>query len=363
MTDLTAKFAAFEAQAASEHTAVMGALANLQAALDLVASNTDLALENNAANTKALLAAIGQSAACFPCPTPTIVVPPIDTTTNPIDEEHCKRSQWIVATIHRLLDNFDTLQSFNVVGTFGVLNDAIAEIVAAIAAGDTIPLPSFPETIQLVGTYVSYAGERAFSGVGLITQFAPLEDALISAIYASGDAASAKAAYNAVIDGSGVSTAAGFLFKAVAYNALWSYALDPATDPDLSAFDGAVCSFPSGTCFTLDLHTTSIVGGGATVDAVTEAFGPFTPVATVNSSSGSVTWDLPSWFGANVGGWTMEVLIGSAIMYYRAGGIGDSGLFSDTGVFGVDGTPHTLPSCGTFHIRGATGGRVRICST
>ena len=241
MSDLTDKFTALETQLTTQHTELMTAIGLLQGALDLVASNTDLALENGAANTKALLAALGQTGACFPCPTPSIDVPPTGTTTTPIDSEHCKRSQWIVTAIQGILAKFDTLQSFNVPGTFSVLNDAISQIVGAIGSGDTIPLPSFPETVQLVGTYVNYAGERAFSGVSLSTQFAPLYGPLVTAVNLASNATDARAAYVSLIEASSASSGAKQLFEAIAYNALWTYAMDATSTPDLDAFDGTAC--------------------------------------------------------------------------------------------------------------------------
>lgn len=239
--NLTTRLAAFEDQMATQNAATLAAIAALGTSLAGIQTNTDLALENNAANTKALLAALGQTGACFPCPTPSIVVPPTSSTAVPVSPEGCQRSQWIVTAIQNLLGNMDTLQSFNVTGTFSVLNDAISQVVGAIAAGDTIPLPSFPETVQLVGTYVNYAGERAFSGVSLASQFAPLYGPLVTAVAISGNAEDAQAAYNSVIDASSASSGAKQLFKAVAYNALWSYAFDPTSTPDVSAFDGSAC--------------------------------------------------------------------------------------------------------------------------
>jgi hypothetical protein len=361
MTDLTAKFVAFEEQVAGEHTAVMAALEALQSSLDLVASNSELALENGATNTKAIIAALGQTGACFPCPTPSIVVPPTSPTTVPVDTDHCKRSQWIIATIHSLLANMDTLQSFNVIGTFSILNDTVSQVISAIAAGDTIPLPSFPETVNIVGDYVSYAGERLFSGVGLIDQFAPLESELVTAVYTSSNAEGAQAAYNGVIEGAGVSNGARLLFEAIAYNALWSYALDPASMPDLSAFDGSACSFPSGTCYTINLLHTTSTPSSFSDEAVSGDFGPFAGNTTVTTSASVETFTLPIWYAQDPLGWTWEVLNGSADLQWRLGGLTDTGVFSATGVAGVDGIAHAFPTAGTWVIVGSVGGQVRIC--
>lgn len=241
MTTLTDKFTAFETQVGVNHAELMAALIDMQAALDLVASNTDIALENGAANTKAILAALGQTGACFPCPTPSIIVPPIGTTPSPINTDKCQRSQAIIATIEMLLANMDTLQSFNVIGSYNVITDAISEIIGTIAAGDTIPLPSFPEGVNIVGDYISYAGERLFSGVGLVEQFTPLESAMIAGLAFSSDASGAQAVYNGIIDASSASNGAKLLFKALAYTALWTYYFDPDSMPDLSGYDGEAC--------------------------------------------------------------------------------------------------------------------------
>ena len=364
MSDLTAKFTDLKETLAAQASATDALVDTVEPKLQAIFDELDLILVNNAANTKAILAALGQSASCFPCPTPSIVVPPVDTTVNPIDSDHCKRSQWIIAAIARILTNMDTLQSFNVVGTFNVINDAISEIIAAISAGDTIPLPSFPETVNIVGDYVSYAGERLFSGVSLMDQFAPLESDLITAVYVSTDAGSAQSAYNASIDSSGASNGAKLLFKAVAYNALWSYALDPASMPDLSGFDGGVCSFPSGTCYTLVGELVTVPAIPASEYGIVGSFGPFIAFDTVNSSSGEVVWDKPTFYAGDLDGWTIETLVDHSQVQYRAGGIEDAGGFAFTTPQAVDGIPGALPSgTGSFHIRNGAAFTVRICKS
>lgn len=258
MSDLSAKFAALEEQLEAADAAMQVDLNAMREQLDFINTQLDTQTLNNAANTKAILAALGQSAACFPCPTPSVIVPPTGTLPIAVNEDHCKRAQAFIATIHAILDAMDTMQSFNVIGTYNVIADAISEVISAVAAGDTVPLPSFPEGVQIAGTYVSYAGERLFSGVGLIEQFAPLEDSLRDATYIAGSGEAAQAAYNAVIDGSSVTTAAGFLFTAVGYNALYSYFFDPDSLPDLSGYEGDVCGAPSE-CVTLLLDHSFVI--------------------------------------------------------------------------------------------------------
>lgn len=263
MSDLTAKFAALETQLSAQAVITDGLVDTVEEKLQAIFDELDLMLVNNAANTKYLIAALGQGAACFPCPTPTTVVPPIATTPTTVDSDHCLRSQWIITTIQSLIAKMDVLQSYNVPATFSVLNDAISEVVGAIGAGDTIPLPTFPEVVQLVGTYFSYVGERAFTGVDLSSQFSTLYGPLVTAVNLSSDAGNARSQYEAIIDASDASTGAKFLFKAIAYNALWTYAFDPESMPDTGAFDGGACGveLPDITVCTNFGSTTSTFDG------------------------------------------------------------------------------------------------------
>lgn len=250
MSDLTGKFLALEEQLEAADAAMQVDLNAIRAQMEFMNTQIEVLNENGAANTKAIIAALSQSAACFPCPTPSIIVPPTETIPSPINSDHCKRSQAFIATIHAILDAMDTMQSFNVMGTYNVISDLISQVIDTVAAGDTLPLPSFPEAVNITGDYVSYAGERLFSGVGLIEQFGPLEDSLRDATYLAGTPEAAQAAYNAVIEGSGVSNGARLLFEAIGYNALYSYYFDPASLPDLTGLDGEACGAPTE-CVTL----------------------------------------------------------------------------------------------------------------
>jgi len=300
MTTLTEKFEALEAQinddadeAHSQRATIETTLEDIQTTLANI--NSDMLLMKSA-----LIQAVGQSGACFPCPTPSIVVPTVPTTTEPVNPERCQRSQAFIATMHNILAAFDTLQSFNVVGTFNVLNDAISEVIAAVAAGDTVPLPSFPETVQIVGTYISYAGERLFSGVALLDQFTPLETALRQATYSSTNAEAAQSAYRGVIDASGASSGAKFLFDAIAYNAIAAYFFDPTTSPDLSGYSGATCVIAGG-CVAIATVVTALNGSGAfdIVDMPTSIGGQ-------NHNPGN-TSNHNSWATLNFDGWTLTM--------------------------------------------------------
>lgn len=363
MSDLTDKFTATNDlmtsigdEAHSQRATIEATLEDIQSGIASI--NSDMLLMKSA-----ILAAMGQTGACFPCPTPTIVVPSVPPDTVPINSEFCQRAQAFLATVHAILAAMDTLQSFNVIGTFNVLNDAISEVVTAIVSGGSTPLPSFPETVNIVGDYISYAGERLFSGVGLVEQFEPIEGDLRNALFAAGSASAAQSAYNSSIEASGVSNGAKLLFQAVAYNALYVFFFDPDSEPDLSGFDGSLCSLAHGTCFTIDLIPASW-SNGSSVQVVAGDFGTFTGQTAITTSSGVVTSDEANFYDGDLTGWTWEVLIGSAFITSRTGNISSSGLFSDTGVQGVDGVPDTCPNpTGSFFIRGASGARVRLCFT
>jgi hypothetical protein len=363
MSDLTGKFSALEAQmtieadeAHSQRATIETTLENIQTALANI--NADMLNMRNS-----LLGAISQSAACFPCPTPTIVVPPINTTPHAINSDKCKRSQAFVATIASILTAMDTLQSFNVIGTFNVLNDAISEVISGIAAGDTVPLPSFPETVNIVGDYISYAGERLFSGVGLMDQFTALESGLVTATYSASSPEAAASAFNASIDGSSASNGAKLLFKAVASNALYSYFFDPASLPDLSAYSGSACGLEPGTCYEFDLSAyTSTVPSSAY--GLAEDFDIFSRGSALNTTSGTYTFTPGIIYAGDFYGWTWSVITPGVTVHWqhRAEAPTSATVISEETATSV--TPPIQPSVahtGTFLFFATAPCVIRLC--
>jgi len=349
MTTLTEKFTALEEQLASQNATIAGYIDTVEAKLQTLADELDTITINNAANTKALLSAIGQSGACFPCPTPSVSVPPTGTTPFPLDDDRCKRAQAFVAAMHSIFTSFDTMQSFNVIGTYNVVSGAISEAIGAIVAGDTVPLPSLPETINIVGDYISYAGERVFSGVSLMDQFGPLESSLIDAVYLSNDATSAQSAYNGIIEGSGVSNAARLLFEATGYNALYTYFFDTTSTPDLSAYDGTACGAPSE-CVTLLSDYTTVL-------TKTEDDGNNFWSIGIPYWAASLAWDITLSSAINVL-WATDPMIDGSPATGVIQGAGFSGTDSDTWTntpgaatyFGVGGFFAGLPNGSTVTI-------------
>jgi len=298
MSDLSDKFTDLETQLAGQAATIGAYIDTVEAKLQAIADTLDILNENGAANTKYILAALSQTGACFPCPSPPMIVPPIGTTPGAINTDRCKRSQAIIAVIHALLENMDTMQSFNVIGTYNVVAGAISDYIGTIAAGDTVPLPSAPEAINIVGDYVSYAGERVFSGVGLVEQFSPLEADLITAIANTTTPGEAQSAYNAAIELSGVSNGARLLFEAIAYTALWSYYFDPDSTPDLSAYDGSVCGIAE--CVEMTSAIVTLGGSGAYNTVQWEE-----PLPGIDHTPASYPSSGPSWCTVDLAGWTL----------------------------------------------------------
>lgn len=241
MSDLTGKFAALEEQLADEAAAEALALAAINTRLDEFSVTLDTMSANAAANTKYLLNALSQLDPCQDCGAGSILVPPVTVGVTPVNSDRCKRAQAFLATIAAFCSGYDTLVSYNVVATVGIINKTVTEVIAGIGAGDTVPLPSIPETINILGNYFSYASANIFGTTSMSDALSAVYGSLLPAIYIAGSAEASQAAYNAVIDGSELPFPAANLLKATAYNALWSYFFDPESTPDLSGYDGSVC--------------------------------------------------------------------------------------------------------------------------
>jgi hypothetical protein len=241
MGDLTSKFTALEEQLSTADAALQVDLNAIRDTLDLLNTAIDTLNNNQATNTRYLLSAIGQNSPCAPCPTPSIVVPPVDTTPRTVNEDRCKRSQAILQFLAAVFEAFDNLMNLNVTGAWTLINDVFSQIIATMGAGDTIPLPSFPEAVNIAGNFFSFAAGRLFSGENISELFAGLRDTMEGAIFFSTTSEDAQSAYNAIIDASAYSNEGKLLLKSTAYSAIWSYFLDPATDPDLTGFSGTAC--------------------------------------------------------------------------------------------------------------------------
>jgi hypothetical protein len=242
MGDLTAKFTGLEEQLDTEHTATQASLDAINTRLDEFSTTLDTLLANNAVNTRALLAAIGQNSPCAPCPTPPIIIPPTGTTGLPIDSDACKRSQAFLNFMEGVFTVLDVASSVGIGFNPSLITDAFNQVIASLSGGDSPNAISFPEGVQLVGDMINYVALNLLRGSTLVGSFIPLYSDLRDAVYLSGSPDAAKTAYRNVIASSDLDSDIKTVLEDAAYNDLFSYFFDAGTSPDLTGLDGGVCS-------------------------------------------------------------------------------------------------------------------------
>jgi hypothetical protein len=361
MSDLTGKFTDLETQLASQQLDLIAGMSAINDTLLLLNEALDLLNNNGATNTKYLLEALSRNDPCRTCGAGTISIPPLSGTANPIDEDKCKRVQ---AFLHAMTSVFTVLDPVSALGVgFNpqLITDAWNEVINGLGSTDTIPVISFTEAAQLFGDLVNYGAGNLLVGGTLVGYYAALLPSLQDAMYASSTPEEAKAAYTSIVNAADIPEYVKPVLIDAAYAGLVNYFLDPTTEPDLTGYDGSVCTFPIGTCITLEL-VVSHWSNGSTYNVVNVPFGPFTPTTAITTSSGVVTSDEPAFFNGDLAGWTCEVLTGEVDIAYRAGDLSDTGLLSDTGYFGVTGIPQAMPSgTGSFFIRAEIPTSIRMC--
>jgi hypothetical protein len=251
MSDLTTKFAALEEQLSAQAAATNGLVDTVEAKLQALFDELDIMLINNAANTKALLKAMAQNNPCASCDAALIAVPPTDPTSNPVDEDKCLRTQAFLHAMTGVFTVLDTMSAFGVPFTPSLIGDAINQVAADLENGDTTPLPSFPEMVQIVGDGINYVAGGFLVGDTLVGYYTPLILDLRDAIYAADSPAAAQSAYNALIDAQeGIPGYAKPLMKDAAYNEMWSFYFDPTSGINTTGYDGSVCA-PTSDCVTI----------------------------------------------------------------------------------------------------------------
>lgn len=361
MTDLSGKFTALESQLADQQAALLFALSGLADTLDLLNTSLDLLNNNGATNTKYLLDALSRNDPCRTCGEGTIAIPPLNGGTSPLDEDKCKRAQAFIHAMTSIFTVLDPVSAFGVGFTPQLITDAWNEVISGLGSTDTIPVISFTEAAVLFGDLVNYGAGNALVGGTLSAYFASIALDLRDAVYSGVSASEAKSNYDNTIDSSSLPSYVKPVLKDAAYAGLVNYYLDAGSTPDLTGYDGSVCSFPIGTCFEVTLAV-SHWSNGSTYNVCNVPFGSFTPVTAITTSSGVVTSDEPAFFNGDLAGWTCEVLTGEVDVAYRAGDLSDTGLLSDTGYFGVTGIPQALPSgTGSFFIRAEIPTSIRLC--
>jgi len=241
MSDLTAKFEALEEQLDAADAATQAKLTAIQTALDFINTQLDTQTINNAANTRYLAGLLSQNSPCVDCGDVSLVVPPTGETPFSQTDEFCQRVQAFLHAMQQVYTALDVMSAFGVGFNLAVLTAAFNEVITALENGDTTPLPSFPEAVQIVGDGISYVAGNLFVGHTLVGLFAPLYFDLLKPMFQAGNAGAAQAVYNGVIDGTDYSIFEMRILEHAAYNALYSYYFDPASDPNLTGYDGTIC--------------------------------------------------------------------------------------------------------------------------
>lgn len=346
MTTLTEKFSALEAELAILSETTNGYIDTTETKLQAIFDQLDLILVNNAANARALLAAIGQNSPCMPCPTPPIVIPPIGTTPLPINSAACQRSQAFLQFMNGVFTVLDVASSVGIGFNPALITDAFNQVIATLTGVDEPDPISFPEAVQLVGDLVSYIATNLLVGHTLTGIFAPLQPDLRLALFGAGSADEAKAQYDAIVSASDLSTYEKAVLIDAAYGAAYTYFFDPASEPNLAGFDGGAC-FGSA-CFVFESVTTLL--GGTTSVAAVEWSSIFDPVNDVNG----FTSDHMTWATVDMVGWKVKPDNQVTIRTFD----GDTG----TGI--NPNTVYTIPGATTFvaiHRGDTTPFTVQVC--
>jgi len=127
MSDLTGKFEILQEQLEAADAAMQVDLNAIREELGLLNAQIDTLNLNGAANTRALLAALGASSPCMPCPTPALTIPPVDGTVNPINPDKCKRAQAFVHALLEIATTLDAASAFAIPFNPVLITDAMSQ--------------------------------------------------------------------------------------------------------------------------------------------------------------------------------------------------------------------------------------------
>jgi len=316
MTTLTEKFTALEGQlnddADVNHSDNLNIVEQLELIKDSLASiNSDLLLFK--AQMAAQSPAIDPYACCTP---PSIVIPSVDPTSNPVNQDRCKRAQAFVHAMHEIAGVFGAATDSGIFWSPSVVIGGIQEVITALIEGETVPLPSFPEAVNIAGDAINYGLSNIGRGHNLQSQFDSISSGMVNALYFTSTAGDAQSAYFSIVDASGLPNDEKLLFKALGFNALFSYFFDPESTPDLSPYDGTICSgsLPDITVCTQFSSTCSLG-----TDGHTRAHLLVPPAST------DLNYILGDYFG-----WTFKYISGVSgigLNIYRKTVVGGSDLF------------------------------------
>lgn len=262
----------------------------------LIMGNTETMINNNSLNTQRLLAAI-LSTAC-PCTTTAPPLPPpLSVTPTPlVNDAKCRRIQFYLSVFSTWLFDIANYGSTGAMVTGGILFELLssAELAAGlvIAGGEAGTIGGIPGAVvgAIIGLIV--AAIYTFGGTQLVNWAndftgAPVQSALLAALYAASNADEGQTAFQGVVSANFSAIPAGII------NALWwsAWSNDLYSDTPVvndSAFDGTICA-PAETC------TWITTGNRASVNIFFDRTGPWDDIGsgeqcdvTITLLSGSV---------------------------------------------------------------------------
>jgi len=262
MSDLTGKFSTLEAEitsigdeAHSQRESEITAIGDVQTAVDNVGAQI-------AALRNLLLSAIGQNDPCATCPPPSLITPVTSPTTQPANSDKCQRVQAFLNALHEITGVFGAVSNNAIVWTPSVVTSGISEVLTTLVTGGSVPLPSFGESVNIAGDTINYALSNIGRGDDLQAQFDTLSATLQAAIFDATSPSDDQTQYASVIDASALPNDEKLLFKALGFNALFSYFFDPTSTPDLSPYDGTICGPGTGCVEVVSAVVAGNAGGG-----------------------------------------------------------------------------------------------------
>jgi hypothetical protein len=375
MTNLDTKFTVFEGQITDNHTEIIEALnsiidalggvpptptttlsdvatlltsinsnlTNMRAAdalfyaatnslLDQIATNTDTIINNNSLNAQRILAAI-MATACA-CDTTTPLLPdPLDVTPSDLaDEAKCRRIQFYLSVFSSWLSkiaNYGGAGAFITGDVVGTLLGLAATEAGIAATGAEVGAAAGPPGVVIGAIVGLIIGAVGILGASVLTDYAaqfaaaPLQGALLAALFAATNADEGQTAFQTVI-GDNFSTIPAGIINALWWSA-WSndlYSGTPVVDD--SAFDGSICVPPvEDACYHFStsemVEVTTETGTAIIPNWSKYGITPFNNPGHVN----------PVWVAADWSGWTFNITSGTA--YHQILNDGGSGSTSSSG--------------------------------
>lgn len=264
MSDLTAKFSTLEAEMTSigdeAHSQRESGISSLEAINTAIASLD----ANISALRNQMLMAVRQNDPCSTCPPPSLITPVTSPTHHPINADKCKRVQAFINAIHQITGVFGAATDSGLFWSPSVVTSGISEVITTLVTGGTVPLPSFGEAINIAGDAINYGLSNIGRGDNLQSQFDSISSGMQASLFDTTNPAAVQATYAGIVDASSLPGDEKSLFKALGYNDLFSYFFDPSSTPDLTPYDGSICSV--GLCYVFStaemIHVDGEFGGG-----------------------------------------------------------------------------------------------------